>query len=89
MSAGLVPSASPRGLPTPGPLARAGLLVGRNVTAYRHGWYMLLTGFLEPVFYLFSLGVGLGALVATSTRAAGCRCRTRCSSRPRCSPRPR
>jgi lipooligosaccharide transport system permease protein len=53
------------------PLGRAGLLVERNVTAYRHGWYMLVTGFLEPVFYLFSLGVGLGALVGDVDAGGG------------------
>ena len=46
-----------------GPGAAAGLLVYRNYLAYRRAWYIFLTGFLEPVFYLFSIGVGVGALV--------------------------
>lgn len=46
-----------RGLP--GPLR----IVARNVTVYRRGWLPLLSGFVEPVFYLFSIGVGVGALV--------------------------
>jgi lipooligosaccharide transport system permease protein len=40
-----------------------GLLLYRNFLAYRRGWYIFLTGFLEPVFYLFSIGVGVGQLV--------------------------
>jgi lipooligosaccharide transport system permease protein len=72
VSAGAVRSRpAARAVPLPGSLARAGLLVGRNVTAYRHGWYMLLTGFLEPVLYLFSLGVGLGALVGDVDAGGG------------------
>ena len=41
----------------------AGLLLYRNYLAYRRGWYFFVTGFLEPVFYLFSIGVGVGGLV--------------------------
>ena len=40
-----------------------GLLVYRNFLAYRRAWYIFATGFLEPVLYLFSIGVGVGALV--------------------------
>ncbi|MGB0102146.1 MAG: ABC transporter permease [Nocardioides sp.] len=40
-----------------------GLLVYRNYLAYRRAWYIFASGFLEPVFYLFSIGVGVGALV--------------------------
>ena len=40
-----------------------GLLVYRNYLAYRRAWYIFLSGFLEPVFYLFSIGVGVGQLV--------------------------
>lgn len=39
------------------------LLLYRNYLAYRRGWYIFVTGFLEPVFYLFSIGVGVGQLV--------------------------
>jgi lipooligosaccharide transport system permease protein len=45
------------------PGARAHLLVERNARAFRHVWSTIVSGFFEPVFYLFSLGVGLGALV--------------------------
>lgn len=37
----------------------------RNVVAYRSGWFVFASGLFEPVFYLFSLGIGLGALVGT------------------------
>jgi lipooligosaccharide transport system permease protein len=40
-----------------------GLLIYRNYLAYRRAWYIFVTGFLEPVFYLFSIGVGVGQLV--------------------------
>jgi lipooligosaccharide transport system permease protein len=50
-------------LPAGAGLAR--MLVERNATSFRRQWVAFVTGFLEPVFYLFSLGIGLGALVGT------------------------
>jgi lipooligosaccharide transport system permease protein len=44
---------------------RAHRLVERNLLVYRHTWVILFTGFFEPVFYLFSIGVGIGHLVGT------------------------
>src|SRR3954470_23672521 len=38
-------------------------MIARNLAAYRRQWIFFLTGFFEPVFYLFSIGVGVGALV--------------------------
>ncbi len=38
-------------------------LVHRNFLVYRRGWVFFLTGFLEPVLYLFSIGVGVGRLI--------------------------
>ena len=38
-------------------------LVDRNYRAYVRGWVFFLTGFLEPVLYLFSIGVGVGKLI--------------------------
>lgn len=35
----------------------------RNTLTYRQLWMPLLAGFVEPVFYLLGLGVGVGALV--------------------------
>ena len=69
-------------LPLPGLLSRtlangrgaghAGLpLVERNARAYRHLWVLLITGVLEPLFYLLSVKVGLGALVGPVTGPGG------------------
>ena len=38
-------------------------VVHRNFTFYKRGWVFFLTGLFEPVFYLFSIGVGVGAMV--------------------------
>jgi lipooligosaccharide transport system permease protein len=38
-------------------------LVERNARVYRREWLVLLSGFLEPVFYLFSIGIGVSKLV--------------------------
>jgi lipooligosaccharide transport system permease protein len=38
-------------------------LVERHARAYRHMWVMLVSGFFEPLFYLLSIGIGLGQLV--------------------------
>jgi lipooligosaccharide transport system permease protein len=43
--------------------ARSWRLVERNVLAYRRIWYIFLSGFFEPVFFLLSIGVGVGKLV--------------------------
>jgi len=57
--------------PTPAtvaPLSPAGALsviTLRNYTTYRRYWKLFLTGFLEPVFYLFSIGIGVGQLIDT------------------------
>ena len=58
---------------TPLPLAgsRAWLLVERNLLVYRRIWLLIVSGFFEPVFYLFSLGIGIGALVGTVTGPGG------------------
>ncbi|GAB7005960.1 ABC transporter permease [Nocardioides sp. AN3] len=39
------------------------LLLHRNLLAYRRAWAVFATGFLEPVFYLLSIGIGVGTLV--------------------------
>ena len=46
-----------------GPAQATRLLVLRNYITYRTEWKLFLTGFLEPVFYLFSIGIGVGQLV--------------------------
>jgi lipooligosaccharide transport system permease protein len=38
-------------------------LVERNIYVYRRTWMILVSGFFEPVFYLVSIRLGLGALV--------------------------
>lgn len=42
-------------------------LIERNARAYRHMWLILVTGFFEPLFYLLSIGVGIGHLVGGLT----------------------
>ena len=44
-------------------LASARVVVFREFMAYRKVWWVFLSGFLEPVFYLFSIGVGVGGLI--------------------------
>ena len=46
-----------------GPAGALKILVLRNYITYRTEWKLFLTGFLEPVFYLFSIGIGVGVLV--------------------------
>jgi lipooligosaccharide transport system permease protein len=61
-----------RMLPPTGPLARlrrAGTdtgslrLVERHARAYRRYWLVFISGVFEPLFYLLSVGLGLGVLV--------------------------
>jgi lipooligosaccharide transport system permease protein len=61
-----------RMLPPAGPLARlkrAGTepgslrLVERHARAYRRFWLLFISGVFEPLFYLLSVGLGLGVLV--------------------------
>jgi len=46
-------------------------LIERHARAYRHAWLVLLSGVAEPLFYLLSIGVGLGQLVGTVTGPSG------------------
>ncbi|MFN8520549.1 MAG: ABC transporter permease [Chloroflexota bacterium] len=50
-------------LPMPGQGSRAVRVLERNVLVYRRTWWVLLSGFFEPLFYLLGLGFGLGAIV--------------------------
>ncbi len=54
-----------RAVPMPAGAGMARTLVERNFRAFKHGWITVVSGFFEPVFYLFSLGIGLGQLVGT------------------------
>ncbi len=60
-----------RSLPFPAGAGLARHVVARNVVAFRRAWLLLLSGFAEPVLYLFSLGVGVGALIGTVTTDGG------------------
>jgi lipooligosaccharide transport system permease protein len=51
---------TPTGRMTP---IRAQRLWERNLLVYKRLWKIIVTGFFEPVFYLLSIGVGIGALV--------------------------
>ena len=44
---------------------RGHLLFERNVMVYRRAWMTIFSGFFEPLFYLFSLGLGLGHFVGS------------------------
>ncbi|HET7566364.1 MAG TPA: ABC transporter permease [Gaiellaceae bacterium] len=50
-----------------GPLARTRghLLFERNLMVYRRAWMTIFSGFFEPLFYLFSMGIGLGTFVGS------------------------
>ena len=42
---------------------RARRLVARNLLVARHIWWVPVSGLFEPVFYLLSIGIGIGHLV--------------------------
>jgi lipooligosaccharide transport system permease protein len=44
-------------------LPRSALLFERNWMVYRRTWMVIFSGFFEPLFYLFSMGIGLGHYV--------------------------
>jgi lipooligosaccharide transport system permease protein len=61
-----------RVLPLPGVWSRRSVpLVERHARVYRHAWLMFVSGLLEPLFYLLSIGVGLGKLVGHVTGPGG------------------
>lgn len=45
------------------PARGIGLMLERNLRIYRHTWFLLLAEILEPILYLGSIGLGIGALV--------------------------
>ena len=51
------------GPPTGAPRTSGWVMVQRNFLVYRSAWLIFLTGFLEPVFYLFSIGIGVGQMI--------------------------
>jgi lipooligosaccharide transport system permease protein len=54
-------------------MQRATAVTGRNVAAMRHSsyWWVIFSGFFEPLLYLLSIGVGVGALVGPLQLANG------------------
>ena len=53
-----------RSIPLPSP-RRAGRMVQRNLLVYKHVWMVIFSGFFEPLFYLLSIGLGVGAMVSS------------------------
>ena len=35
----------------------------RNLLVYKHAWMVIFSGFFEPLFYLLSIGIGVGSMV--------------------------
>jgi lipooligosaccharide transport system permease protein len=50
---------------------RAHRVLERNVLVYRRLWKIFISGFAEPVFYLLSIGIGVGMLVGDIELASG------------------
>jgi len=46
-------------------------LLERNIIAWRGMWLIFLSVLLEPIFFLFSIGIGVGALVGEVTMGNG------------------
>ncbi|MDQ3932536.1 MAG: ABC transporter, partial [Actinomycetota bacterium] len=46
-------------------------MVERNLLVYRRSWVVLVSGALEPLFYLFAVGIGVGGLVGEMTGPGG------------------
>lgn len=50
----------------------AGAVLARGLLATRStNWWIVLTGVFEPIFFLLSLGLGLGGLIGTVTDSSG------------------
>jgi lipooligosaccharide transport system permease protein len=46
-------------------------MLERSYLVYRRIWLLIFSGFFEPVFYLFSIGIGIGELVGDVTGPNG------------------
>jgi lipooligosaccharide transport system permease protein len=60
MTPGMVAPRDATSLPS---FSRALRMVQRNLLVYKHGWMVIVSGFFEPLFYLLSIGLGVGGLV--------------------------
>ncbi len=58
-------------LPIPAGAGMARALVERNYVSFRRTWTLIVSGFFEPVFFLFAMGVGIGSLVGDVELADG------------------
>lgn len=73
----IIDGAPPRGglllrmLPTGMYAGRARVLVERSMLVNRRAWLAVVSGFCEPLFYLFAMGVGFGRLVGEVTGPGG------------------
>ncbi len=52
-------------------MGRARHLIERNVLVHRRTWMIIFSGFFEPLFYLFAMGVGVGGLIGEVRGPAG------------------
>ena len=57
-------------------------LIERHARVYRHAWLVFFSGIFEPLFYLLSVGLGLGVLIGKVPGPGGQPSRTGNSSRP-------
>ncbi|MGI8578027.1 MAG: ABC transporter permease [Nocardioidaceae bacterium] len=71
MSTAVSRTLGPRVLPLFG--AHQWRVVERNFLVYRRGWLVFVTGMLEPMLYLLSIGIGVGALVGDFNLGNGVR----------------
>jgi lipooligosaccharide transport system permease protein len=51
--------------------SRGRLLFERNLMVYRRAWMIIFSGVFEPLFYLFSMGIGLGHFVGKVPLSSG------------------
>jgi lipooligosaccharide transport system permease protein len=49
----------------------ASKMLERNWLVYRRIWVLIFSGFFEPLFYLFSIGVGIGRLIGDGVQYGG------------------
>jgi len=57
------PALTTRVAPPIRPGARAQRILERNAMVFRRSWMVIISGFFEPLFYLFSIGIGISQLV--------------------------